>query len=101
MLIKTVTESEEKITCKNKEIEEKILEILQIYSDNAKVKMDNDSLKKENVELNNSNKELKTKLVKADSLSRKRNERIKYYQKKIKDYFSPVGSTQELKKICF
>ena len=38
---KTIIESEDKIAFKDKEIEEKILQISKIYTENEKIKMDN------------------------------------------------------------
>ena len=55
-------------------------------------------LSKKNLEFSKNNKQLDIELVKTDSLPRKRNERIKIYQKTMKDLFSPLGSTNELIK---
>ena len=80
----------------NRKIDKCNQDLSKAISSSACLKVKNDYLKNQVVEIKNQHNHVKKTLASSECLSRKRKERIKKYQKKIKDYFSPAESTTEL-----
>ena len=79
----------EDISMKNAELDSCVVKINYLSSENKKI---NDF----NADLVRSNEHLRKEIKKVKSVSRQRNQRIKQYQTKLFNHFSPAGATAEL-----
>lgn len=78
-------------------LETKIKELMQPrISDDPEENLSLEKAQSEVAEISKSNSELKSKLIKAQHLSRKQNERLKCYQKKLSNTFCPATAKSNM-----